>query len=78
MATVDGKYKRVFGWNTVAWGKKYTEFLHAYIPSLLRFLKAEKLKGREYTMNLIEKYYGKVTFLTPPDQKKNCSDSVRN
>lgn len=43
MATVDGKYKRIFGWSTVAWGKKYTEFLHAYIPSLLRFLKAEKL-----------------------------------
>lgn len=43
MATVDGKYKRIFGWNTVAWGKKYTEFLHAYIPALLAFLKSKGL-----------------------------------
>lgn len=43
MATVDGKYKRIFGWDTVAWGKKYTAFLHAYITALLAFLKARGL-----------------------------------
>lgn len=43
MATVDGKYKRIFGWDTVAWGKKYTAFLHAYIGALLAFLKARGL-----------------------------------
>lgn len=42
-ATVDGKEKRIFGWNTCAWGKKYTEFLHAYIPALLDFLKPQGL-----------------------------------
>ena len=43
MATVDGKYKRLFGWDTVAWGKKYKSFLHEYIPALLAFLRARKL-----------------------------------
>lgn len=43
MATVDGKYKRIFGWDTVAWGKKYKAFLHAYIGALLAFLKARGL-----------------------------------
>lgn len=43
MATVDGKYKRLFGWSTVAWGKKYKDFLHAYIPALLAFLKERRL-----------------------------------
>lgn len=46
MATVDGKYKRIFGWDTVAWGKKYTAFLHAYIGALLAFLKARELDKR--------------------------------
>ena len=46
MATVDGKYKRIFGWDTVAWGKKYTAFLHAYIGALLAFLKARGLDKR--------------------------------
>ncbi|MBE6885042.1 MAG: DUF4091 domain-containing protein [Ruminococcaceae bacterium] len=43
MATVNGRYKRIFGWETTACGKKYTAFLRAYIPSLLAFLKAEGL-----------------------------------
>lgn len=43
MATVNGKYKRIFGWETTAWGKKYREFLHAYIPALLEFLKSRKI-----------------------------------
>ena len=43
MATVDGKYKRIFGWDTVAWGKKYIAFLRAYIKALIAFLKARGL-----------------------------------
>lgn len=46
MATVDGTYKRLFGWDTVAWGKKYKAFLHAYLPALLGFLKERKLDRR--------------------------------
>ena len=43
MATVNGKYKRIFGWDTVSWGKKYTAFLSAYIPALLSHLKEKGL-----------------------------------
>ena len=46
MATVDGKYKRIFGWDTVAWGKRYKAFLQAYIKALLAFLKARGLDKR--------------------------------
>lgn len=43
MATVDGKYKRIFGWETKATGKKYVSFLNAYLPKLLDFLDSESL-----------------------------------
>ena len=46
MATVDGRYRRLFGWETVAWGSKYKAFLQAYIPALLAFLKERGLDHR--------------------------------
>lgn len=41
MATVDGEYKRIFGWETDALSKEYSEFLHAFLTELVAFLKAE-------------------------------------
>ncbi len=35
MATVDGEYKRIFGWDTEATGEAYRTFLRAYIPALI-------------------------------------------
>lgn len=46
MATVDGKYKRIFGWETKASGKKYVGFLKAYLPKLLEFLDSEGLGNK--------------------------------
>lgn len=43
MATVDGRYKRIFGWDTAAWGKKYKTFLESYIPALITYLKEKGL-----------------------------------
>ncbi len=43
MATVNGKYKRIFGWETKASGKKYATFLRTYITELLKFLKEVKI-----------------------------------
>lgn len=40
MATVDGEYKRIFGWETDATGPEYTAFLRAYIPAVLAELRA--------------------------------------
>ena len=43
IATVNGRKRQIFGWETDAGGNAYTVFLHAYIPALLDFLKQEKL-----------------------------------
>ena len=39
MATVDGEYRRIFGWDTDAAGEEYGAFLQALIPALLAFLR---------------------------------------
>lgn len=41
MATVDGEYKRIFGWETDALGEKYTAILHAFLPQLTALLRDE-------------------------------------
>lgn len=39
MATVDGEYKKIFGWETEAAGEEYTEFLHTFLDALIPYLK---------------------------------------
>ena len=39
MATVDGEYKRIFGWDTDARGEEYGKFLNEFLTALLDFLK---------------------------------------
>lgn len=41
MATVDGEYKKIFGWETDATGDEYVKFLNAFIPALLEFMKSK-------------------------------------
>ena len=48
MATVNGKYKRIFGWETDAHGKAYKDFLGQFLPELTAFLKAEGIASRTY------------------------------
>ena len=38
MATVDGEYKKIFGWETDATGAEYKEFLTAFLPALKNVL----------------------------------------
>ena len=40
MATVDGEYKKIFGWDTDALGEEYSNFLRSFLTSLLDHLKA--------------------------------------
>ncbi|MBR3681310.1 MAG: DUF4091 domain-containing protein [Clostridia bacterium] len=40
MATVDGEYKKIFGWETDATGEEYSVFLRAFLTELLAHLKA--------------------------------------
>lgn len=48
MATVDGKEKRLFGWETEACGPEYTAFLRIFIPKLLAYLRKRKVDRNCY------------------------------
>ena len=39
MATVDGEYKKIFGWETDAHGDEYASFLHTFLPALIAHMK---------------------------------------
>ena len=45
MATVNGEYQRIFGWETDALSEEYSEFLHTFLTELVAFLKAEGIMG---------------------------------
>ena len=40
MATVDGEYKKLFGWETDAHGEEYKRFLRSFLKALLKHMKA--------------------------------------
>ncbi len=48
MATVDGEYKKIFGWETEAGGKEYVEFLRAFLTEFTAFLEKRGDKERTY------------------------------
>lgn len=48
MASVNGKEKRIFGWDTASDSKKYVAFLGAFLPELVAFLQARGLRDRVY------------------------------
>lgn len=48
VATVQGRKKRIFGWETDAMGKEYADFLAAFIPALLAVFDARGLGDKVY------------------------------
>ena len=48
MATVDGVYQRIFGWDTPALGGGYEEFLKSFLPELTEELKKLGIADRTY------------------------------
>lgn len=46
MATVDGEYKKIFGWETKSSSKKYTRFLTELSIELKKYLEENNLKDR--------------------------------
>ncbi len=48
MATVDGEYKRVFGWDTLVADGAYPAFLAEFLPALTDFLKEKGIAERCY------------------------------
>lgn len=48
MATVDGEYKKIFGWETEALAEEYKTFLHAFLPELVEFLREEGVLAHSF------------------------------
>lgn len=48
MATENGEYKRIFGWETDAYGEEYVNFLSQLYPVLVGYFKEEKMSDRVY------------------------------
>ena len=48
MATVDGKYKQIFGWKTNANSRAYKDFLYYFSQELKKYLELRKLKDRVF------------------------------
>lgn len=48
MATVDGVYKRIFGWETDVCDGEYGAFLKAFLPELVEFLKRVGIAERSF------------------------------
>ena len=48
MATVDGEYKKLFGWETEAGGEEYVAFLRAFLSEFTAFLEKRGDKNRTY------------------------------
>ena len=46
MATVDGEYKRIFGWDVKALSEEYTGFLATFMPALIKYLKEKNVYDR--------------------------------
>ncbi len=41
MATVDGEYKKIFGWETDSTGEEYTKFIRRLFTELIAFMKKD-------------------------------------
>lgn len=48
VAEVDGREKRIFGWDVKSDSKEYTEFLDAFLPVFTAYLKKNKLQDKVY------------------------------
>lgn len=83
MATVDGVYTRIFGWDVAALSDKYKDFLHAFLPRLVRFLKERGVY--EYAMFHIsdepaeshaEQYAGALAIVSQYIEKERLMDAM--
>ncbi len=57
IAEVNGETKRIFGWETDAYGEEYVEFLSALYPALTEFFKKEGICDRVY-FHISDEPYG--------------------
>ena len=48
MATVDGEYKKIFGWKNKSNSPEYREFLANYLPAITAYMEGKGLKDRTF------------------------------
>lgn len=48
MGMHDGRYERLFGWETDAGGEEYRSFLNQFLPELVKFINQHGLEKRSY------------------------------
>lgn len=48
MALKEGRFERIFGWETDAKGDEYKDFLHQFLPELVGFIRTHQLEKRSY------------------------------
>ena len=72
VVNVDGKDEKLFGWHTPASSEKYKEFLNAFIPSLIEYLKSKGVDKQtvfhisdEPSKNTLENYKKAKAIVAP-------------
>jgi hypothetical protein len=85
VATVDGEQRQIFGWDTDANGKEYTEFLRAFLPELTNALKSWGIAERCYfhvsdepSLDQIESYKSAKTIIKPLLEDFTIIDALSN
>ena len=48
MATVDGEYKKIFGWENKSTSPEYREFLANYLPAITEYMEKKGLKDKTF------------------------------
>lgn len=71
MANVDGEYKQIFGWDTVATGAPYKAFLDAFLPQLITVLYEESVANNTM-FHISDEPYAKVA-----DSYRAAADMVK-
>ncbi len=85
VADVNGKEKRIFGWDVASDSKKYVTFLNAFLPELVKFLKKKKLQDVTYFhcsdephIDHLEMYSKAVTILRKHTAGFKICDALSN
>jgi hypothetical protein len=52
MATVDGEYQKLFGWETDAFSEEYRTFLHSFIPALLSYFQQKGIGNDQIVFHI--------------------------
>lgn len=74
MATVDGEVKRIFGWETDASGKEYTDFLHEFLTELLKFIKSTGIDKERCFFHISDEPHGEEGINRYIEMKKSIED----